>query len=482
MFSKLLKPSRRTAAWRIAIWTTLAFALGSALAFRITYVVVANSVRERSDAWLSGEAEVLGEVSNSTPQDALYDRIMEEVAELATQEMPDEYGKPGQRSSSSAFFLETGVSGEAPLWVGPDLKDSFLQAIQKAKLAPDIPQSVHIDGASVPFRVVARNRERGRTIYLGLSDNAAIHLLQRLTEQFLMVWAGTVFLGFIISYASARGTLLRVEHISETVARIGSEDLSSRVPEGRSSDEISRLSSTFNQMLDRVQASVQQLRAVTDSVAHDMKSPVTTIRGRLEVALSTSNDDRWREHVGEAVDELDRLSHFLNTSLDLAEAEAGALRLNRERLNLSALVRQQLDLYQPALATHNHALSADLEDHVFIDGDLSLIHRIVSNLLENELAHLPDGCRINIRACLRKKQAQLIIDDNGPGFPADLRSHVFERFVKGRNSRGRGLGLAFVSAAAHAHGGRVEIADRPGGGAEITLSLPGSLMDQTNHE
>jgi signal transduction histidine kinase len=227
-------------------------------------------------------------------------------------------------------------------------------------------------------------------------------------------------------------------------------------------------------MLDRIQASVHQLRAVTDSVAHDMKSPVTAIRGRLEVALSTTDQDRWREHVVEAVDGLDRLSHLLNTSLDLAEAEAGALHLNRERINFSALVCQQLDLYQPALATHNHELTTGLEEDVFIDADLSLIHRIVSNLFDNELAHLPDGCRIDIRLCLQEKQARLTIADNGPGFSADLRSRVFERFAKGKQSRGRGLGLAFVNAAAHAHGGGVEITDRPGGGAEIILSLPAS--------
>src|ERR1700674_2592704 len=238
MFSRLLKPSRKTAAWRIAIWTTVAFALGSALAFGITYVVVANSVRERSDAWLSGEAEVLSEVSKSTPQDALYNRIMEEVAELATQEMPDEYGEHPSRTSSSAFFLQMGSRGEAALWVGPDMKDPFLRAIQKTNLAPGAPQSLKIEGESTPFRVVAKNREMGGTIYLGLSDKAAMHLLDRLTEQFVMVWAATVFLGFIISYASARGTLRRVEHISETVARIGSADLSSRLPENRSSDEI----------------------------------------------------------------------------------------------------------------------------------------------------------------------------------------------------------------------------------------------------
>jgi signal transduction histidine kinase len=472
MFSNLLKPSRKTAAWRIAIWTTIAFALGSAVAFGITYYVVANSVRERSDAWLSGEAEVLSEVSNSTPQDALYDRIMEEVAELATHEMPDEYDAHSSRAGSSAFFLQTGSRGEAALWVGPDLKDSFLRAIQRTRLAPENPQSVQIDGESTPFRVVAKNRDHGGTIYLGLSDNAAIHLLNRLTAQFLMVWAGTVFLGFIISYASARGTLLRVEHISETVAHIGSDDLSSRLQEGQPSDEITRLSSTFNQMLDRIQASVSQLRTVTDSVAHDMKSPVTAIRGRLEVALSADDDGHWRDLVAEALDALDRLSHLLNTTLDLAEAEAGALHLNRESLNLSTIVRQQIDLYQPALGAHNHTVGSDVDDGIFINGDVSLMHRIMSNLFDNELAHLPPGCHIRIGLHAQDGQALLIVEDDGPGFPADLRNHVFERFVKGEHSRGRGLGLAFVNAVAQTHGGNVKISDRVGGGAAITLSLP----------
>jgi signal transduction histidine kinase len=474
MFSKLLRPSRNTAAWRIAIWTTLAFAVGSALAFGITYAVVANSVRERSDAWLSGEAQVLSEVSNSTPQDSLYDRIMEEVAELATHEVPDEDQSHSYGTRSSAFFLQTGVHGEAALWVGPDIKDSFLRAIEKTRVATETPQSVQIDGESTPFRVVSRQGEHGGRIYLGLSDTAALHLLDRLTEQFLMVWAGTVLLGFIISYASARGTLLRVEHISETVARIGSDDLSSRLPESSSSDEISRLASTFNQMLDRIQTSVSQLRTVTDSVAHDMKSPVTGIRGRLEVALSTTDENKSRELVAEAIDGLDRLSHLLNTTLDLAEADAGALRLNREPLNMTEVVRQQMDLYQPALAAHHHTVLTDIEDGVFVDADLSLIHRVMSNLFDNELSHLPEGRRVHIRLSVRGKEAQLIIGDDGPGFPSDLRNHVFERFVKGKHSQGRGLGLAFVNAVVQAHGGTATIGEPEGGGALIVLTFPTS--------
>jgi signal transduction histidine kinase len=478
MFLRLLKPSGKTAAWRIAVWTTLAFALGSALAFGITYAVVANSVRERSDAWLSGEAETLSEVSNSTPQDALYERIMQEVAELATHEMPDEDEDAGHspHPKSSAFFLQTESPGEAALWVGPDMKDPFLHAIQNTKLAPDTPQSVRIEGQPTPFRVVAKNRELGGTIYLGLSDKAAMHLLDRLTEQFLMVWAGTVFLGFIISYVSARGMLQRVEDISETVARIGTDDLSSRLPENRSPDEISRLSSTFNQMLDRIQTSVEQLRTVTDSVAHDMKSPVTAIRGRLEVALSTTDEGHSRELVAEAIDGLDRLSHMLNTTLDLAEAEAGALHLNRESMDFSSLVQQQIDLYQPAFATHNHRLSCDLKGRVFITADVSLMQRVMSNLFDNELAHLPDGCEIRVGLDAHDQQAHLVIEDNGPGFPPDLRNHAFERFVKGKNSRGRGLGLAFVNAVVQSHGGSVKLSDPPGGGVAITLSLPTGVV------
>jgi signal transduction histidine kinase len=287
-----------------------------------------------------------------------------------------------------------------------------------------------------------------------------------------MVWLGTVLLGFIISAASARGTLRRVEHISETVAGIGSDDLSRRLAEGRTNDEISRLSSTFNQMLDRIQTSVNQLRTLTDSVAHDMKSPVTAIRGRLEVALSTNNSAHSRELVAEAIDGLDHLSHFLNTTLDLAEAEAGALHLNREMIDVSAILRQQIDLYQPALAAHNHALTSDVEERVSIDGDVPLIHRLISNLFENELAHLPNGCNIRVELHALNRHAQLIIHDNGPGFAPELRDHVFERFVKGKQSHGWGLGLAFVNAVAQAHGGSATIGDSPEGGAAIRLMLP----------
>jgi len=466
---------RCTAAWRISIWTTLAFALGTAGAFTIVYFLVAQGLRERSDTWLTGEAEVLAQVSVDTPSDHLYRRIVREVAELATQEVPDERNARGERLNS-VFFLATNPSNtDAPLWVGPGSKDAFVTAIQRSQLVPGTPKSITVDGYRQTFRVVVK-AQNGRLVYLGLSDRGAKHLLHMLARRFLMLWGGMFVLGFVISYWSARRTLHRVEQITETVARIGTEDLRERLPEPVNSDEISRLAKTFNRMLDRLQASVNQLRTVTGGIAHDLKSPVTLIRGTLESALCSEGNDKWRDSVGEAIEELDRLLQLLNTTLDLAEAEVGALHIDRGPVDFSDVVSQLVDLYQPAMAEHNHEVTTDLEEHVVVDADAGLLNRVVSNLLENELTHLPAGCQVKIRLYSHQGSAVLVVEDNGPGFPAEIGSQGFKRFVKGKDSPGHGLGLAFVDAVAQAHGGDTRVSERSGGGAVITLSLPVSLL------
>src|ERR1700692_3666501 len=438
---------RSTAAWRISIWTTLAFALGTAGAFSIVYLLVAQGLRERSDTWLSGEADVLAQVSADTPSDHLYNRIVREVAELATQEVPNEHNARGERLNSVFFLASDPNNSEAPLWVGPGSKDAFVIAIRRSNLVPGPPKSITVEGYRQTFRVVEK-AQNGRTVYLGLSDHGARHVLHTLVRRFLTVWGGMFLLGFVISYWSARRTLHRVELITETVARIGTEGLEERLPEPLNSDEISRLAKTFNHMLDRLQSSVNQLRTVTGSVAHDIKSPVTLIRGTLESALCHEGNDKWRDSVGEAIEHLDRLLQLLNTTLDLAEAEAGALHIDRGPVDFSDVVRQLVDIYQPAMAEHYHEVTTDLEEHVIVDADGSLLNRVISNLLENELTHLPPGCRVDISLYSHQGSAALVIEDNGPGFPLDIGRQGFKRFVKGKPSPGHGLGPGLVDRSA----------------------------------
>ena len=167
---------------------------------------------------------------------------------------------------------------------------------------------------------------------------------------------------------------------------------------------------------------------------------------------------------------------MLDTTLDVAEAQAGALRLDRSPVDLSAVVKQLVDLYQPAMDERHLELAIELEDHVVVDADWGLMHRVLSNLIENEIAHLPVGCRITIRLRAREGSARLVIEDNGPGFPPDISARAFERFVRGEHSRGHGLGLAFVDAVVRAHGGTASISVGPTGGAVVTLSLPANVL------
>jgi len=155
-------------------------------------------------------------------------------------------------------------------------------------------------------------------------------------------------------------------------------------------------------MLDRLQASVNQLRTVTGGIAHDLKSPVTLIRGTLESALCHEGNEKWRDSVGEAVEDLDRLLQLLNTTLDLAEAEAGALHIDRRPVDFSMSCDNWSIFTNRRWLSINHEVTTDLEEHVVVDADVTLLNRVVSNLLENELTHLPAGCRVNIR--LRSQQ------------------------------------------------------------------------------
>ena len=156
MFSGKRNALRNSAAWRIAAWPAVAFAVGVALALATMYLFIARDIRARSDAWLSGEAETLADVSAKTPRDSLYGRLVEEVAELATHEVSDT--SLSGRQQNSVFFLQM-QPNEDPIWVGPNPKQRFIDAIQSAQLTPGTPANVRVEGFELPFRVVYHARD-----------------------------------------------------------------------------------------------------------------------------------------------------------------------------------------------------------------------------------------------------------------------------------------------------------------------------------
>jgi len=472
----------RSAAWRISLWASLAFAIGTMLVFAMLHRFVANDIQRRSDAWLSGEVEVLGDVAERTPKDRLYRRVVGEVAELASREVPNRQRSSGNENDA-VFFLQAGDSGPAKLWVGSGDGAANLAAIRSTRVLSDVPFDVRVQGFGVPFRVASVRIADGSNIYLGLSERDELHVLRNLRMRFLTLWVALVLLGFVIVFYATRGMLGRVREITEAASRIGQSDLSSRVPDTRGNDEVGHLARTLNHMLDRIENTVHQLHTITDSLAHDLRSPLTAIRGKLETALASDVRADHAESIVSAIDELDRLTEFLNTSLDVAEAKADALRLSRTAVDLDELVRGMIDLYEPCMSDKGLGVQIRSAGSVKVLADPALLHRVIANLLDNELKHLPASCLVCVSLRADDHMATLTVEDNGPGFDAEIGRHLFERRVKGRASRGHGLGLAFVEAVVRVHGGSVTAANRPEGGAQLTVTLPlcGALKQEKPH-
>jgi signal transduction histidine kinase len=469
-----------SAAWRISCWATIAFACGTLLVFVFLHRFVADDIQRRSDAWLSGEVEVLGDVAERTPNDALYGRVVGEVAELAAREVPNKLAAGGS-DNNSVFFLQTGDDGAMKLWVGAGDGRANLKAIQDARIPSDSPTDIRVPGFPVPFRVATIRIDDGSHIFLGLSERDELRVLNKLRLRFFLLWLLLVLFGFGIVFFTTRRMLSHVRKITEAASRIGHSDLHARVPTTRRNDEVSHLAFTLNGMLDRIENSVHQLHTITDSLAHDLRSPLTAIRGKLETSLPTVADEKQSEATVSAIEELDRLTDFLNKSLDVAEARADALRLTRSEVDFGELLRTMVDLYEPSMTEKGLQVRLHSEPAVYVFTDAALLHRMIANLLDNELRHLPAGSSIWIEVKSSGKEALLTLEDNGPGFDAEVLQHLFERRVKGRNSGGHGLGLAFVSAVAHAQGGTIQVSNRPNGGARILIAFQTAASNSTQY-
>ncbi len=474
MSSQTGKPHMRSAAWRISLWATFAFACGTLVFFLFLQSFVVADIQRRTDAWLSGEVEVLGNVAEHTPKNALYQRVLGEVAELATREVPNKLPSEGS-FNDSVFFLQTGDDGSLRLWVGVGDGQAELNAMRVKAIPSGNPTDIHVQGFSVPFRVASVRIEDGSHIFLGLSERDDLRVLRNLRLRFFLLWLMLVMLGFAMVFLSTRRMLSHVRKITEAASRIGHSDLNARVPIARRNDEVSQLALTLNRMLDRIESSMHQLHTITDSLAHDLRSPLTAIRGKLESSLSKDAGGDQTESIVSAIDELDRLTDFLNKSLDVAEARADALRLTRIEVDMDDLLRAMIDLYEPSMSEKSLKVRMRSSGSVTVLADAALLHRMIANLLDNELKHLPDGCTVTVALQGAKDGASLIVEDDGPGFESGVLDHLFERRVKGRDSDGHGLGLAFVEAVTRAHGGTVSVTNRDTGGAHIAVKIPSGL-------
>ena len=246
----------------------------------------------------------------------------------------------------------------------------------------------------IPFRVASTRIDDGSFIYLGLSERDELRVLRNLRADSSCCGCCWCCSASALSSYTTRRMLSHVRQITEAASRIGHSDLSARVPTSARHDEVGNLALTLNHMLDRIENSMHQLHTITDSLAHDLRSPLTAIRGKLEMALSSGDQ---AEPIVAVIEELDRLTEFLNKSLDVAEAKADALRLTRSEIDLDELLRIMIDLYEPSMSEKGLQIRLQSGGPLKIEADAALIHRMIANLFDNELKHLPAACTVQLR-------------------------------------------------------------------------------------
>jgi signal transduction histidine kinase len=317
----------------------------------------------------------------------------------------------------------------------------------------------------------------GETLLTGLRLQSQDRFLALMLRTALVALAVAATLGALAGWLTSRWVSHRLGHLDRTAARVGGGELGLRVPLDGSGDAFDRLGRRFNAMLDRIEELLGGVRHATDHIAHDLRTPLTRLRNRLEDLRHRSGaTPAERAALDGAVQETDHLLTTFGALLRLARIEAQPPAGEGPELDLSALAADAAELYTPIGAERSVRLALSLEP-ALVRGDRDQLFQMLVNLLDNALKYAPEGSEVGL-SLHAGEAAVLRVDDGGPGIPEADRERVFDRFQRlesHRGTPGSGLGLSLVRAIVHRHGGRIELIDRaPGLRVQVTLPLAGA--------
>ena len=292
--------------------------------------------------------------------------------------------------------------------------------------------------------------------------------------------------GVIGGFVMSRWMLSRIETINRTTEQIMAGDLGRRITVEGSGDEFDELAANLNAMLERIERLMAGMREVTDNIAHDLRTPLSRLRSRLEVALMNEIDPATaRRLLEETVADAEGLIATFNALLSIARAEAGEQRASWERVDLGELVQDIQELYEPLAEEREITLEAVTDPDVVVMGNRQMLAQALVNLTDNAIKYTPVGGRVTLEATrlegVGRPAALLGVTDTGPGIPPELRAKALQRFVRldaDRSTPGNGLGLSLVNAVAKLHDAELELAGNdPGLRVSLVFAPPPADTD-----
>jgi signal transduction histidine kinase len=463
----MLEAFRQSLAIRLAAIYSLVFAAGAAALFGILYWVLAHSLEERDRAAVEERA-------------GNYAQAYEQGGALALRARLAADPSPDARSLFVRLLAPDGVTLFATIpsdWVESQVERRLVPDGWGGWSAQEI-HSVRIPrDAARDFAVASRVLSDGRLIQVARSTDSRAVLLAPLRTDFAGVGAVALLLSLTAGTLLAWRATRPLREVAATARRILEEDdFGARIPSPGGSGELAVLARQLNTLLDKNSAHVRVLRETLDNLAHDMRTPLTRLRGTAELALRDGgNPAEARSALASCIDETDRVLHLMEVLLDVSAAEAGVLALQKGPVDLAALAARAADLYREVAEEKNIRIELASSGAARMEGDSVRIGQALSNLVDNALKYTPQGGRVSIATAAEPGALTATVSDSGPGVPEAEREAVWRRLYRGdasRSQRGLGLGLTLVRAVAEAHGGTASVTDAPGGGARFQLRFP----------
>ena len=373
---------------------------------------------------------------------------------------------------------------EHPGMSGPPLKERLILADEQGKVVADsLGEAV---GETLPAEALAQGSPitvDGRQVGTLLITWGELSGFSGPEREFLaavnrsLLWAGLLAggLAVVLGLALAWQMTAPLQQLRRAAAAIARGDLSKRV-EVHSGDEIGELGQTFNEMAAALQRDEELRRHMIADVAHELRTPLSVIRGNLEALLDGVYPPD-PQHIVPVYEETLLLQRLVEDLRVLSLAEAGQLPLEQEELDIGELVQGVVETARATAQEKQITLEAQVEQPLLVQGDAQRLRQVLNNLLSNALRYTPSGGRITVMARRVGQEAQVTVRDTGPGIPPEDLPHIFDRFWRGDRSRtrasgGSGLGLSIARQLVEAHGGRIWAESQPGQGASFHFTLP----------